>query len=227
MDINFYKGKNWCDAKDNTDQWRMARVKRNMRGLVTVHFDGWSDRWNLQYCIHSPMLAPFRMHSSGYTGQRSVTLREWDFSESILKNYDTKVTSLKIKKFRDCSPYELTMFLRGDLFIQLDSLLTYTFTNPINDLELVKDFMVNLLELLIIWLEIAPITYLEKLEDADYWAHLPTAVYRANHEVFEMLLSLLGLNRRTVKFFDKYTQMIGKSFFVNLFASKNGFGLIG
>ena len=127
---SIYKRKNWCDAKDGLGIWRMGRVKQRIKDFVTVTFDGWSDKWKQVYCLHSELIAPFRMNSKGYTGQLKATLREWDFTEDNLKLHSMKARMLVKSGFNGFSPYDLTYFVRGDLFVLVDSLLTYTYRNP-------------------------------------------------------------------------------------------------
>ncbi|KRX04636.1 hypothetical protein PPERSA_04451 [Pseudocohnilembus persalinus] len=48
-------------------------------------FDGWSENYNRWYCIHSENIKPLRSVSIGYTGQRSLTLREFEMDEKLIK----------------------------------------------------------------------------------------------------------------------------------------------
>ena len=125
---DYYKQKTWCDAKDGLGVWRLGRVKKRQKNNVLVHFDGWSDKWKQWHCIHSNMLAPLRMHSQGYTGQTKIALREWDFNEEYLKIVSGKLRILLHNKFEGFSPYDLSVLLRGDLFVLVDCLLTYTYS---------------------------------------------------------------------------------------------------
>ena len=126
--LDYFKQKTWCDAKDSLGVWRLGRIKRRQKQRVLVHFDGWSDRWKQWHCVHSSLLAPLRMYSRGYTGQTNVALREWDFNEEYLKIVSGKVRILLHNKFEGFSPYDLAVLLRGDLFVLVDCLLTYTYS---------------------------------------------------------------------------------------------------
>jgi len=82
---NHYKIKAWVDVQDQSNIWRLARIKKIQDTLITVNFDGWSDKFNITICIHSPRLAPPRLYSKGYTGQIKFPLRDSEFSMSMLK----------------------------------------------------------------------------------------------------------------------------------------------
>ena len=125
--VDYFKQKTWCDAKDGLGVWRLGRVKKKQKHKVLVHFDGWSDKWKQWHCIHSNMIAPLRKFSKGYTGQSKVALREWDFNDEYLKIVEGKIKILLHNKFEGFSPYDLAVLLRGDLFVLVDSLLTYTY----------------------------------------------------------------------------------------------------
>lgn len=126
--VDFYKQKTWCDAKDGMGVWRLGRIKRKVKTRILVHFDGWSDKWEQWYCLHSELIAPIRMHSRGYTGQTKVALRKMDFSEDSLKTMESKIKLLKHNDLTGLSPYDLTILIRGDLFVLIDYLLTYTYS---------------------------------------------------------------------------------------------------
>ena len=80
MYISYYKLKSWCNAKDI---WCVANWSYRAY-LITVHFDGCSDKYKILYCMHSNHIAPIRMHSKGYTGQEATALREWEYKEDNL-----------------------------------------------------------------------------------------------------------------------------------------------
>ena len=86
--------KSWCDAKDTTGVWRIGRIKRKLKNLITVHFDGWSDKYKIVYCLHSNHIAPIRMHSKGYTGQEATALREWEYNEDNLWQHEQTMNEL-------------------------------------------------------------------------------------------------------------------------------------
>ena len=44
---NLYQVKDWVDVLDQDNVWRLARIKKDVEGLFTVSFDGWSDKFNM------------------------------------------------------------------------------------------------------------------------------------------------------------------------------------
>jgi len=162
--LDYFKQKTWCDAKDGLGVWRLGRVKKRQKQRVLVHFDGWSDKWKQWHCIHSALLAPLRMYSRGYTGQTTVALREWDFNEEYLKIVNGKVRILLHNKFEGFSPYDLAVLLRGDLFVLVDCILTYTYTvfptqDPLRDYSKVLELFGLVTDLALSWMLRAPEVY--------------------------------------------------------------------
>ena len=89
------------------------------------------------------------MHSVGYTGQTKKPLRDWDFNEDSIKTSEGIMTILVHGSFSGLSPYELTLFLRGDLYMQVDCLMTYTYSNPAKDVPRVLDFFNGIIDMAI------------------------------------------------------------------------------
>ena len=224
--VEYYKQKTWCDAKDGLGVWRLARVKKRQKNKVLVNFDGWSDRWKQWHCLHSTMLAPLRMYSKGYTGQSCVALREWDFNDEYLKIVEGKIKILLHNNFEGYSPYDLAVLLRGDLFVLVDSLLTYTYNNPSKDYTRVMDFFALFMELFLRWMQSAPAAYeeqraVETHADA-YLQNNAAAVYRARFELIETFTSVTGSNPRTNRFYERKELGASPDPLLLTFARKNG-----
>lgn len=221
---DYYKQKTWCDAKDGLGVWRLGRIKKRVKSKVLVYFDGWSDRWKQWYCIHSSLIAPIRMHSRGYTGQSKLALREWEFSEDNLRMVETKLKLLMHNELTGFSAYDMTVLLRGDLFVLIDSILTFTFPNPDQEVPRVFEFLGLIVDLLCMWLGLVPgIFSAADLErENSYLADVKTALYESHHELVEMLTSVLGYNQRTAKFYAKYSQCANTRTLINNFFKKNG-----
>ena len=204
-DSKYYKVKSWVDAKDTSGIWRMARIKTkklvNKKPVFTVHFDGWSGKHNLSYCLHSPSLAPLRKYSKGYTGQVSVSLREWDFNEDILKVHDVQMKKLSSTRFQSLSAYDLSLFMRGDLFVHIDCLLTFTYTNPARDIKIVEGFLLQSIKFCANWMDCVAVC---KFPASDYMNNVNDSIVMSAFEVFEIMRSVLGFNKRTKKFYTTY-----------------------
>ena len=224
--VDYYKQKTWCDAKDGLGVWRLGRVKKKQRNKILVNFDGWSDRWKQWHCIHSSMLAPLRMHSKGYTGQSRIALREWDFNDEYLKIIEGKLKILLHNKFEGYSPYDLSVLLRGDLFVLVDSLLTYTYNNPSKDYPRVLDFFGLFIELFIRWMQFAPSAYEEQkaweTQSDAYLQHHAATVYKAGYELIESFVCIAGCSPRTNRFYDRKELGATPDPLLQAFAKKNG-----
>lgn len=224
--VEYYKQKTWCDAKDGLGIWRLARVKKKQKNKVLVNFDGWSDRWKQWHCLHSTMLAPLRMYSKGYTGQSRIALREWDFNDEYLKIVEGKIKILLHNQFEGFSPYDLAVLLRGDLFVLVDSLLTYTYNNPSKDYPRVMDFFGLFMELFIRWMQSALPAYeeqkaIETQTDA-YLLNNAAAVYKAGFELIETFISVTGSNSRTNRFYERKELGASPDPLLHIFAKKSG-----
>ena len=60
----------FVDAKDTVNNWCMAQiVEENVdQQMVKVHFEGWSERYDVIIKKNSNKMAPFRSQTRGYTG---------------------------------------------------------------------------------------------------------------------------------------------------------------
>lgn len=221
---DYYKQKSWCDAKDSLGVWRVGRIKRRQKNIITVYFDGWSEKWKQSYCIHSSLIAPFRMHSIGYTGQVMKPLRDWDFNEDSIKTSEGIMTILTHGNFSGLSPYELTLFLRGDLYMQVDCLLNYTYANPAKEISRVIEFFTGILDMVIKWMIVVQNEYKNcDLENPGmYLNSYSDAVYKAGYEVIDTLNSIFGFEERTARFYEKYKQFCSPKVLFQTFIAKEG-----
>ena len=88
------------------------------------------------------------MHSKGYTGQQKIALREWEYNEENLIYHERIMSKLTESDFQEnghneMTAYDLTMYLRGDLFVLVDCLFGFTYTNPNRDILRVEAFLMS------------------------------------------------------------------------------------
>ena len=143
------------------------------------------------------------MYSKGYTGQEKLALREWEYNEDYLRTHEEKMAKLGTSKFQDISAYDLTMYLRGDLFVLVDCLFGFTFSNPSKDVKRVEAFLMTVIEFIEKWMNVV-ITLHPSGKIDSFLDNRNDAIYQAGVEVFEMMRNILGINKRTSKFFEKY-----------------------
>lgn len=44
---DYYKEGTWIDAQDTVNAWCLAKIMQIENRSVNVHFDGWSNRWDV------------------------------------------------------------------------------------------------------------------------------------------------------------------------------------
>ena len=208
--LDFYKLKNWCDAKDETGVWRVGRIKRRDKTRLHIVFDGWSETYKRIYCIHSDMIAPFRMHTVGYTGQKTKALRDWDFGENTLKFPSGLMSILSHSNFTGLAPYELTTFVRGDLYILIDCLMCHNYGNPNKEVNEVMDFFRNVVSLIMKWISVVPNEMKQcDFDRPDAYIHSNSdAICKGIFEVTDMLCNIFGFNPRTAVFYERNKSLV-------------------
>ena len=221
---DFYKMKSWCDAKDEAGIWRVGRIKKRVQSKILVIFDGWSEKYKRNYCTHSALIAPFRMHTIGYTGQRTIALRDWDYSENLLKFPSGLMLILIHSNFTGVSPYELTNFLRGDLYVLIDCLMCNAYSNPAKDVNDVVEFFKNVISLIIKWMTLVP----SEIKNCDferpdsYLYNNPDAICKSLFELTDMLSNIFGFNSRTAPFYDRYKAITTNRKVIQHFITEKG-----
>ena len=72
------------DAKDSVNNWCVAKIVNHdlLHNNLSIHFDGWSPRYDKTQRITSSRIAQFRKYTQGYTGQTKDALREFDLNYS-------------------------------------------------------------------------------------------------------------------------------------------------
>lgn len=221
---DFYKMKSWCDAKDETGVWRVGRIKKRVSTKILVIFDGWSEKYKRTYCTHSGFIAPFRMHTIGYTGQKTVALRDWDYADNLLKFPSGLMLILIHSNFTGVSPYELTNFLRGDLYVLVDCLLCHTYSNPMKDVNDVVEFFKNVISLIIKWMSLVPteVKNCDFDQPDNYLYNNSDAICKSIYELTDMLCNIFGFNPRTALFYEKYKTITTNRKVIQHFISERG-----
>ena len=103
--------------------------------------------------LDSTRMQDFRSTTWGYTGHKKRLLRSFNFSEDHLDSLREEIERVQSKEWRAFdSAYELTQFLRGRLFLAVDSLLCREYKSEEDKLRahsLIKVF----LKFLVSWLK--------------------------------------------------------------------------
>jgi len=149
----------YIDAKDSVNNWCVAKIIDHdiQNHKLQLHFDGWSTKYDETVRIGSSRIAAFRKYTQGYTGQSKMALREFDM------NYAYQVTMLnKIKRviesnflcFNDAT--ECTHFIRGEVYLHLDSLVTLVREPSQTDMQQIFEFTTEVFRLCLKWIDIFP-----------------------------------------------------------------------
>ena len=73
--------------------------------------------------MHSPCLAPARMHSRGYTGQKSFPLRNWELDLNTMQSIENKINLYPKVVFNNVTGLEMMQLLRCDMFVLVEKIL--------------------------------------------------------------------------------------------------------
>lgn len=138
-------------------KWCLAQVVARDDTSVSCHFDGWSSKWDLTYRWTSYKITAFRRCSRGYTGQVKTPLRQnRTFEVEQIRAETARVQDLVDRSFRGLSAHELTQYLRGELFVTVDFLLSANSLYSEEDVGEVCTFLKAVISLIVHWLKLAP-----------------------------------------------------------------------
>ncbi|EAR83213.2 hypothetical protein TTHERM_01002780 (macronuclear) [Tetrahymena thermophila SB210] len=227
--IDYFKVKNWCDAQDEYGVWRLGRIKSAKDTLRSIEFDGWGTKYQRQYCIHSEKLKPLRYHTIGYTGQKKVTLRDYELNIEELKSATIQLKYLmKQEGLKGFYPYELTRFLRCDLFYLIDTCLTIPYeVEQLDTIKVIKQFFFTFLEFSKKWLKILPSAFRNSQgsfhldPESQYKSH-DVALLNSGFEICLLLKGLFGFDDRCLKLYQNHIDEIYCQEFIQDFIIDNG-----
>mmetsp|Transcript_26181 Transcript_26181/g.46675 ORF Transcript_26181/g.46675 Transcript_26181/m.46675 type:complete len:2194 (-) Transcript_26181:2-6583(-) len=191
----------YVDAKDSVNSWCVALVLDIDQQRVKLHYEGWSHKWEAWLPIQSDKLAPFRMHSKRYTGQNKQAIREWVLTEAELARVEASLLELVNSGFA-WPAQSISQFLRGELFILVDCVMTWTYTSKTEYIRSIK-FLDNVTDFIVNWLQFC-VPHLRKFNSATPQTFLTVpdvAVVAAWPEVNFILSRLFGDDPRCNAFY--------------------------
>ena len=68
------------------------------------------------------LIAPARMHSRGYTGQKIIPLRNWEFDLNIMQSVENKINLYPKVVFNEVTGLEMMQLFRCELFVLVDKI---------------------------------------------------------------------------------------------------------
>mmetsp|Transcript_19956 Transcript_19956/g.36937 ORF Transcript_19956/g.36937 Transcript_19956/m.36937 type:complete len:2099 (-) Transcript_19956:32-6328(-) len=208
MQMDPYAVGNYVDAKDSTNKWMVATVVEEVResNQVKIHYEGWSQKWDLYIYKNSNKLAPFRKYTRCYTGQEKAAIRTGKLNAGEIKKVIAKLQLYNRGQMG--TPHEVTQFLRGEVFTLVDVLLV-TNTSKKVDLDVFYELFLTVITYIVHWLERAadlfPRYYEARRRDNLYLQDSDVACACAWPELLMTLSRLFGLDPRTSQFCKKQT----------------------
>ena len=155
--------------------------------------------------IGSSRIAPFRKYTEGYTGQTKTALREFSLNYAYQVTMLNQINKVEESNFR-CfsSAFECTQFIRGELFVYFDSLVTLVTSPSQADVQKIFEFCVEVFRLVLKWIHIFP-EYMESYHRHMQYPNfflvdLDTAIAACGNEIFGMLHKCFYLCDRATKF---------------------------
>jgi hypothetical protein len=89
----------------------------------------------------SHRLAPLRRHSEGYTGPSRRTARDFLLKLQSMTEMRQRLDQILLEEVPSISAYEITQYLRGELFVLIDSLLTFPCQFNLTEIKSVAQFL--------------------------------------------------------------------------------------
>jgi hypothetical protein len=159
--------------------------------------------------IGSSRIAAFRKYTQGYTGQSKMALREFDMNyayQVTMLNRIQRVIESDFLCFNDAT--ECTQFIRGEVYLHLDSLVTLVREPSQTDMQQIFEFTTEVFRLCLKWIDIFP-SYQKVFKMCLYHPNLflvdlSAAICSCGYEVFAMMHKCFGLCERANKFFRQH-----------------------
>lgn len=202
--LSEYKEGCFIDSKDTMNTWCVAKIinidfeHKNLK----VRYEGWSDKWDTTLPFNSSRISQFRLKSELYTGQKGIALRSFYFDNEYLLSVAAAMENLPK------SAFEITQFLRGELFLLIDCLLVYEYKG-INELDQSIVFFTKTLDFITNWLKSSEIHFqiLNSSKSEGFMTDPQVALAAAWPELLFTLKRLFGLDQRTGKNLQGWTKV--------------------
>ena len=199
----------YIDAKDSVNNWCVAKIIDHdlQHNRIQIHFDGWSQRYDEMVRPGSSRIATFRKYTQGYTGQSKVALRDFDLNYSYqvtLLNRIQRVIESDFLCFKDAN--ECTQFIRGELYIYFDSLMTLVSEPAKTDIQKIFEFATEVFKLCLKWVDLLDVEQVEMMKLCQrhqtlFAVDLRAAIASCGFELFDMVHKCMGLCERANRFF--------------------------
>ena len=91
----------FVDAKDSVNNWCVAQVRKVKHDVksVKLSFEGWSSKYDTEVKRGSMKIAPFRVHTFGYTGQQKAAFREFKIHHPYMVQLEQRLNLIYESNF--------------------------------------------------------------------------------------------------------------------------------
>lgn len=145
LDFDNFQVGSFCDSVDELSVFCVGQIFFRKGNLVSVRHDGWSDKHNQVIDVtNKAKIVNYRLNTVGYTGQKSVAYRSYNFSADLI-NETLSILKDSIANFGNHEIDFYTQKVRGTLFTNIDIILTNDYSEE-NKAEAVSVF-INICEL--------------------------------------------------------------------------------
>ncbi|CAD8174555.1 unnamed protein product [Paramecium pentaurelia] len=237
----------YADAYDNYSSWRMCKVINLTSDLITVQYDGWSQKYDETHKLKVGRVVYFRSHTELYTGAQKSAVREFYIAKEVdhIQQVIEKMQKLIVSDFANVEAQDVCQFVRGELYLLIDSVMQEQQQYTQGEFKMTTDLIEAFIRFFIFWanriLEKINI-YIQGIQAHPliYYFHLDTCLVSCHPEMFDTLTKIFnGGGSRCKRYFmnneqqllkmysisDRHTQNFQQGFF-KYFQDSNGLQVI-
>jgi hypothetical protein len=205
----------YVDAKDSVGRWWVCQIVeiQEDNDMVRVHYDGWSEKYDELISLKSSKIAPFRYFTTCYTGQNVSAYRDFHFNPEVHKRFIKELEDIYIKGFEVLgTPRRVNQYLRGELYLYVDSILTLFLNTTERELGIYYEFMSHVFTVIQLWLKTFPLQMYKGYQDSKKYKKLflvdfDTALSRCGYEFIDILAKWFGCCSRSLSLFKNFKEV--------------------
>ncbi len=207
FNVDTYQKGKYVDAIDEAKNWCVAEVVERSDDKIKIHFEGWSNKHDEFQPLKSKKLAPFRKYTRGYTGQKSIAYRIFNFDSNEFLKFKNLLNEEKENNFGTfMNSIDVTQIIRGRIFTFIDVYMTTTLnSNPNVGVPQIVYMLYDFLDLSINYLRYVKnnlyITeVIERYPDI-FLVDLKSSIVACYPEIFITLKRIFGRDERVSAFY--------------------------
>ena len=86
--------------------------------------------------------------------------QEIQFDLEKLAQYSEQIKAMIKNKLADLDAFMVTQYLRGELYVYIDFLLSVTLETPKSSIPIIYEFLKVVIKLIVVWLKMLPSLYI-------------------------------------------------------------------